>query len=358
MKLQSFSFKKAHFEGYNDWETEQIDLNSLNLIVGKNAVGKSRVSKVISIIADILNQKSIIYLGDWSFIFYNTENNIYDYTLTKNSNYIREKLVIDGNIKLDRENDNADVFSVIENKMIKINPPIDKLVMHVRRDIKEYPYFEDLINWAENTHLFRFGYIHPNSFLESDNPQKGLSTIEDIPKLINELDEETINIIVNEFNEIGYNVDKFYLEKDNIKKEKLYIKENIIKYAISQSEISQGMFRAFTLIIYINYNIFRKKVNTLIVDDLCEGLDYERATKFGKLLFNKMKSKNLQFIAATNDSFLMDVVDIRYWNVLKMKNGKIYSCNYKNSKEKFDKFIFTGLSNFDFFSSDYLNDPT
>ena len=357
MKLESFSFEQAHFDGSNDWKTGQIDLNCLNLIVSKNAVGKSRVLKVISIFAKILKQESPIYWGNWSFKFSNSENSIYDYTLISNSNYISEKLLIDGISKLERKADNAKVFSEIDNNKVDVNPPRGKLVMHVRRDIKEYPYFEELINWADNTHIFKFGNIHPDSFLETDKNKKELSTIEDIPKLINELDKKNIRVIIDEFNKIGYEVEKFFLQKDNFKKEKLSIKENFLKYAVTQNLISQGMFRAFTLLIYINYLLQKSLVSTLIVDDLCEGLDYERATKFGELLFKKMNNENIQFIASTNDSFLMDVVDIKYWNVLKRKEDKIYSYNYHNNKEKFDNFKFTGLSNFDFFSSDYLNEP-
>ncbi|MCP4106937.1 MAG: ATP-binding protein [Desulfobacteraceae bacterium] len=101
--------------------------------------------------------------------------------------------------------------------------------------------------------------------------------------------------------------------------------------------------------------LIQNKAETIIVDDICEGLDYERATKLGKLLFKIFQAKNVQFIVSSNDSFLMDVIDIRYWNILVRENNLIRVYNYKNSKDKFDNFKYSGLSNFDLFSSDYLD---
>jgi hypothetical protein len=92
----------------------------------------------------------------------------------------------------------------------------------------------------------------------------------------------------------------------------------------------------------------------VIIDDLCEGLDYERATKLGELVFNICRDTEIQLIATSNDSFLMDAIDIKYWNILQRTGSIVTALNIKNSEEKFRKFKFTGLSNFDFFSSDYL----
>ncbi len=57
---------------------------------------------------------------------------------------------------------------------------------------------------------------------------------------------------------------------------------------------------------------------------------------------------------ATNDRFIMNRVPIEYWSVIRRLPNKAQICNYRNYKEVFDDFEFTGLSNFDFFSSDYL----
>ena len=123
-----------------------------------------------------------------------------------------------------------------------------------------------------------------------------------------------------------------------------------------QFNISSGMLRAFSLLVIIQYLLEEKtgEQKTVLIDDFGEGLDYERATKLAKLVFSKMKQNKIQFIATTNDYFLMNSVEIEYWNILQREWDKVKALNYINSKELFDKFRLTGLNNFDLFSSDFL----
>jgi hypothetical protein len=55
----------------------------------------------------------------------------------------------------------------------------------------------------------------------------------------------------------------------------------------------------------------------------------------------------------TNDRFIMNAVPLEYWLILSRDGGQVTSLNYRNSKEMFDDFESTGLSNFDLFSSGY-----
>ena len=50
----------------------------------------------------------------------------------------------------------------------------------------------------------------------------------------------------------------------------------------------------------------------------------------------------------------MDVVDLKYWNILRRNGNIVDSINHTTHPELFDDFEFTGLSNFDLFSSDYI----
>lgn len=50
----------------------------------------------------------------------------------------------------------------------------------------------------------------------------------------------------------------------------------------------------------------------------------------------------------------MDVVDLKYWNILQRKGDKVTAINIYNSPELFEDFEFTGLNNFDLFSSDFI----
>lgn len=120
------------------------------------------------------------------------------------------------------------------------------------------------------------------------------------------------------------------------------------------SDLSQGMARCITLIVYVEFLIRKKTPAAIVIDDFGEGLDYLRATALGKMLFKRCLEYNIQLIATSNDSFLMNVVDIDYWNVL-IRDGKtVKAINIENHPDIFEDFRFEGTSNFNFFASSYL----
>lgn len=60
---------------------------------------------------------------------------------------------------------------------------------------------------------------------------------------------------------------------------------------------------------------------------------------------------------STNDRFVMNSVPLEEWSVLRREGGKVTVHNYSNSRETFDDFKFTGLSNFSFLELDFLTPP-
>ena len=72
-------------------------------------------------------------------------------------------------------------------------------------------------------------------------------------------------------------------------------------------------------------------------------------------MFEVCEQENMQLIASSNDSFLMDVVNIDKWQIVRRKNSKLSVINRTNMPELFDEFRMTGLSNFDLFSSDFID---
>jgi hypothetical protein len=354
MRILKYYYRFEGFPGAEDWITDEIYLQKLNLFVGKNATGKSRIVTTPVGFAEMITQKKNIYRGNWNFTFTREDEKLLSYIINRDKNdVITEKILIDQNIVLDRSKEVTQLYTFLEEGFEIITPPDNKLILHIRRDKKEYPYLEDIVSWAERTHFFKFGKILTTSFLGDGLTGKELISIEDVPAFIRGLDESSKNEIIEEFNMLGYDLKGFYTKQER-GKDVLYIKEKGLKHDLRQNRLSQGMFRALALIVFINYLIAKGNADTIIVDDLGEGLDYERATELGKLIFNKLENTNIQFIASSNDSFLMDVVDIKYWSILKRSDNEVKVYNYENSKDKFNNFRFSGLSNFDLFSSDYL----
>ncbi len=351
MELLSFSYDTTHTSEDDEWHLEPIHLSHLNLIVGKNATGKSRALVVISAFAKMIKVGNEIYIGEFNFHFQDGTDIISYKKTNRQGSIFTEDLFINGRCYAKRSGNSAELFSIKENKWQTISPPDNRLLIHVRRDVEEYPYFEKIITWAENVQTFNFGHVHVSSFIEGQEAIP--ASIENIPQLIEKMSPGQKANLLKTFNSIGYEVSEMNTQK-NENGPILYIKEEKINKKVVQRLISQGMFRALALLIFIHHLLDENKASLIIIDDLCEGLDYERATKLGKLLYGDLLPKNVQLVATSNDSFLMDVVDIKYWNVIQRKGTRIKSLNYTENKPVFEHFKFSGLSNFDFFSSDFI----
>lgn len=361
MKLISIEYRLTTDSNSNDWVLEELNLNGINLVVGQNAVGKSTVIRLINNFAKMINNQFFTYgqnqtIAEWSLVFIGNDGEVikYELIIRDEMTVVKEYLSSNEVVLLERSTTKTKLYSYQEQKLITIKPPIDRLVLHIRRDMDEYPYFENITKWAEGVSVFEFSkirplYAEPDTLLNSFIPYPNL--------LWRRLNDESKQTIINDFKALGYQIGDIYLDKFQYKSDSdaLYLIENGLESRLSEYQLSQGMFRALALVIYIQYVVQSKFASMILVDDLCEGLDYERATKLGKLLVEKLENSNIQFIATSNDSFLMDVVPIKYWNILQRDGNTVRALNYQNSKEQFDKFRMTGLSNFDLFSSDYLH---
>jgi hypothetical protein len=134
----------------------------------------------------------------------------------------------------------------------------------------------------------------------------------------------------------------------------LYVKEAGLNEITDQIDMSQGMFRALSIIIQLNYSEMTQRPSCILIDDIGEGLDFERSCALIKLLMRKAEKSSVQLIMATNDRFVMNTVPLEAWTVLRRVGPNIKVYNYDNSKERFDQFKFTGMNNFDFFALNFL----
>jgi hypothetical protein len=82
-----------------------------------------------------------------------------------------------------------------------------------------------------------------------------------------------------------------------------------------------------------------------------------RVAVFTKLLQRKASASPMQLIMTTNDRFVMNSVPLDAWSVLVREGHKVRVLNYSNSRELFDEFKSTGLSNFSFLEMDFAHGP-
>ena len=339
----------TYVEGLN-WQISGLSLNNQNLIVGMNAVGKSRtlaaIGNVVRFIkGDIEFERSSFYC---SMKLVNGHH--LHYAIDVHEGMVNSELLEkDGDILINRDSGGSIMYGD------SVNPPANKLIIQARRDTKKYIEIEEIIQWAEQTSIFIFSNIttSPNSLSPYAISNEPL-----LPAMYRKMSEIQQRELLKYMGELGYAIDRIEEYEKANGAEMLRIFESGVKTPLSPFDLSNGMFRVFCVLLYMIYCSTLSDARCLMIDDMGEGLDYMRSTQLGKIVFSYCKSNNIQLIATSNDSFLMDDVDLRYWNILKREGGKVYSLNWTSNPELFEEFARTGLSNFDILSSNFIVNNT
>lgn len=366
------------------WRIENCQLDNINLIVGKNASGKSRIVKAIYMLAELLSESGTLNpqprTEEWHLWFDSDRpHQTTKYILKiRNGLVIQEKLVIGDRELLNRnESGEGTIWAEEFNQPMRFQTPQTELAVVKRRDAIQHPFLENLYQWSDSLRFYQFG-----SQLGKDNLASRLPTIDLLKNYTNlkdsnsviwifmlgqkEIGHTFIESILMDMQKMGYPITKIatkvpsglnpefnhVLSEENLPRW-LYVKEADLRSVTEQSEMSQGMFRALSLFIQINYSLLASKPSCIIIDDIGEGLDYQRASSMIKILIEKAQTGLVQLIMTTNDEFIMNGVPLEYWSVIERKPGSAELHNRFNSKDKFEQFEFIGLNNFDFFTSEF-----
>ncbi len=349
---------------------QPVTFQEINLIVGKNATGKSKTINTIRQLSDLLSGdiklSQLVY--DTSFydlLFDSNGNEIAYYLEFEEGKVKKEILKINGIEKLKRDSKVGAMYYEKAQKNLEFEMEDDKLAV-ARVDKIQQPYFESLQNWGKALSHYRFGgQLGKNSFLRDINAIKedkeiDLKDSDKVSEIFfrakNTFGEKFINSIISDMKRISYNICK--IEVDTLKffpvpAFGLNVQEVDIEDVTDQKEMSQGMFRALSLLVQLNFSLLSKTPSCILIDDIGEGLDYERSKSLIDLIIEKVKGSPVQVIMTTNDRFIMNNIPLEYWSVIHRVPKKSLFYNYQNSKVVFDDFKFTGLSNFDFLSTEF-----
>ena len=377
MKLDSIRF--TEFGGKpQEWVLDQIHLDAVNLIVGKNASGKSRLLTIISSLAKLLSAplQVMFQSGEYHACF-SIGNHTYEYDLNyEDKLVIKEVFSKDGRILLKRGPDGAGtIWAERIGQDIEFETPKEQIAARIKRDAIQHPFFEDLHTWATRLRHYEFGtpFGRDRVFLipmqtptldEVNRPE--VTDPNEVTKLYSrafeEFGPEFDRHILRDLESLGYRCNDVGAELADPKVIQgppiavLFVKEVELETKTTQFVMSQGMFRALSLVIHLNYCVFRKEPRTILIDDIGEGLDFSRAHSFIALLISRAVENNLQLIMTTNDRFVMNGVPLQYWGVISRSKGRVQVINKRNSPKIFEEFEELGLNNFDFFSSNFFEE--
>lgn len=373
--------KYSQFEGTDkEWSLLDFSPQKINLVVGKNAAGKTRTLNTISSLAHLISgeQNEMPEFVNYEFTWSSAGKDVC-YTLKcKDRKVELEKLIIDNDIKLDRGSEGkCTIFFEKIEQNIEVQVPVESLCCVVRRDSLQHPWFEHLHNWASSTLHYRFGSVFGKNLglviRPEDERQNSLNDIEiDLRKTDRVVElfrkgydlfgEIFVSNIISDMKKISYDLKDIDIDySPNLKFKNavdstpavLRVKEADLKCHTYQADMSQGMFRALSLVIQLNLSGLQGAGNCIIIDDIGEGLDFDRSTELIRLIISKVEKTSLQLIMSTNGRFTMNNVSLKYWSVIQRKGNKARVFNYSNAKETFEEFLFTGLSNFDFLCTEF-----
>ena len=375
MRLMSLNFAQCK-DTPREWEIKDVKLEPLNLLVGSNASGKSRTLNVINGLAKLLAGEAKITFpsGAWNVVFDNSGSQLIYVLQINDSKVVTEEFTVDGNSYLKRWAGGVGTIRAQKMKTdIEFQVPDDQLAAVARLDSIQHPFFEPLNTWGKSLYHYQFGtplgkntlgMINPDTKAEV-NPRDPDQVIGIYRKGEKEFGERFKESIKTDMAEIGYLIDDVgtappisIIVHGPQPFIALYVKESELGGVTDQGDMSQGMFRALSIIIQLNYSNLSGKPSCILIDDIGEGLDFERSCSLIKLLVGKAERSSIQLVMSTNDRFVMNTVPLEAWTVLRRVGRKIKVYNHENSKKRFDEFKFTGMNNFDFFALNFLDDSS
>lgn len=372
------SVKYVEYEGTSqEWSLDGLSLGMRNLIVGKNASGKSRILNIISSLAKLLaGLKTPSLTGKYTFEFIDNSK-ILTYLLHfEDEKVIEEQFIVKNSALLTRSKGGEGLIwadEIDNGKMIRFQTPPSELASVARRDSIQHKFLEPLYDWGASLRHYYFGSSLGKDHLVLFDEKKSNKVDERDPNAVialynlacKDFGSEFKKVVMNDMITLDYAVEEIGVKSPisirvvtNVPGELvcLYVKEKDLPCITDQHSMSQGMFRALSILIQVNYSHMAKKATCILIDDIGEGLDFDRSCKLINLLRKKSQESSIQLILSTNDRFVMNNVPLEEWSVIQRQGGHVQVRNYKNSRDVFDEFKYTGLSNFSFLELDFMNE--
>ena len=345
---------------------EPLLFGSINLVIGQNATGKSNTLSALRDLADLVSGvrkiENLLYKTfDYDVVFENDGTPIRYRLVVEKGQVTDERLSVDGVERFNRKEKLMFYEQQSENLAFETSP--EELGV-TRIDSKQQSYMVPLYLWGRNLSHYEFGGSLGKNMIvrdlavavnESIKPRDTEKVSAFFAKAL-QLFANIKDVVINDMAEVGYkltDIKSSPLKNIPINGYGIAVKEDGLEDYTDQQEMSQGMFRALSIIIQIEYSLLANMPSCILIDDIGEGLDYERSQKLINLIMKKASNNGLQVIMTSNDRFVMNNIPLQYWHVINRSGNRSVFYNMQNSKQVFDEFSYTGLNNFDFFADKF-----
>ena len=376
MRLRTFAyaqFAKTHRE----WTLSGLTLGRINLVVGKNASGKSRTLSTINGLGDLVSGRrkpSDFSTGTYEATF-DHEGRSLRYFLEIHERMVVSEQFSDGDrVLLTRGAGGVGkIFHEKQGDHLDFQTPEGEAAVVARRDSIQHKFLEPLALWGEGVRHYAFGdkmgrqsvaVIVQNG--PTPDPRDVNAIVALFRKGVKDFFDRFAATVRDGMNAIGYEITEVGVMAptdiaimmpigSQMEPLILFAQERDLSCPTQQTDMSQGMFRAFSVIILLTYAAIASRPSCVIVDHIGEGLDFERSCKLIDLMRRRAQESDVQLIVSTNDKFVMNEVPLEEWSVLRRQGNHVTVRNHDNSKEEFEYFRFVGMSDFTFFEMDFAN---
>lgn len=371
MKLKSYEYCENAGD-HSEWYLDKFCLNEINLIVGRNATGKSRTLNSINFIAQCISGLKNESIAPFrAFFEFENGGDLYEYLVVFDGvSYSEERFTYNNKELISRKgNGEGWIYSEKLKENLDFEIDNDQLAITAKKDRVQHPFLNPVHEWADTVKFYRF----------ANSEHQKVAMKHGADGEIDENFEPTTNHAValwfsagckscsnfsrkirDDMKKIGYNLSDIGVGfPDGVSfagsgpLKVLYVKEKGLQATVWQHAMSQGMFRTLAVVIEINYLIESNKYGCVLIDDVGEGLDFERSSSLIDLMISRFEAGGRQIIMTTNDRFVMNNIPLEYWHVMERSGNRVKVYNKTNAREKFEEFSFTGLANFDFLKSGF-----
>jgi len=378
MKISSLMYSE-HVGDPRVWMLNEFELGDINLLVGKNSSGKSRLLSVIHGLARLISgqQREIWATGTYRATFSDGDD-VYIYELNIIDSEVHSERLQKNDRELFARNSDGEGTIWAEKISSQLDFAVSKkvLVVQAKRDRVQHPDLELINDWASETRHFQFGssfgrnnLSHLSELLQKspdgdfDKPADQINIQQIYSRGWDHFGEPFDRAIIEDLVSLGYpcsdvglapltGVSPILAEFGSI-----FVQEDGLSAKTTQINMSQGMFRALALSISLNALLFQEKKRTVLIDDIGEGLDYERSKAFIGILVSRATAAGFQLIMTSNDRFVMNAVPLKHWGVVCREGSVVNVVTPKADPSAFEEFETLGLSNFDFFSGEFFRGP-
>src|SRR6185312_5472033 len=376
MRLIAIDYSE-HVGQPQEWALRGLTFGERTLLAGRNATGKSRALSVINALSEsLLGLRPLSLSGDFRCEFEEFGNTFEYSLLTKDMQVTEERFFVNGQVKLVRGSGGIGrIYAETLKGDIEFQAPSFFLAAVARRDSIQHPFLDALHRWASSVRYFQFGSElgkRSVAFLVENGPQVNDRDPNQIVGIFRkgrkEFSDACVAAVVAVMEAAGYDLTEIDVGSPisiqlqtvpnlpfRADPSVLIVKESDLPGFTDQFGMSQGMFRVLALLIHVNYLSMIGAAGCIIIDDIGEGLDYERSCQLINVLREKSLKSRVQLIFSTNDRFVMNEVPLEEWAILIREKNHVSVKNYENSEKEFENLRFTGLSNFSLFELGLLD---